>query len=185
MPLTSAADIKSWTARRPTASAPHSHALNLVRINPLLCGLRRSDRLSQRLHPPTRLEPQHGMDVQHESSVHGVFSPCRLQTRMSALVRLRSPTCFVAPSAYPRDIHASSEFTDSLTLDATRAWWAARRRRTRCLRRDLTGSFRLEPVTILAAVVESFSAPESGDGAGAVCGGSSGREPGRVQAPSA
>ena len=26
--LTSASDIKSWTARRPTASAPHSHALN-------------------------------------------------------------------------------------------------------------------------------------------------------------
>ena len=28
MPLTSASDIKSWTARRPTVSAPHSHALN-------------------------------------------------------------------------------------------------------------------------------------------------------------
>ena len=62
------------------------------------------------------------MDAPHESSVHGVFSPCRLQTRMSALVWLRSPTCFVAPSTYPRDIHASSEFTDSLTLDATHAW---------------------------------------------------------------
>ena len=35
---------------------------------------------------------------------------------------LPSPTCFMAPSAYPRDIHASSELTDSLTLDATRAW---------------------------------------------------------------
>ena len=93
-----------------------------MRINHLLCGLRRSDRLSQRLHPPARLEPQHGMDAPHESSVHGVFSPCRLQTRMSALVWLRSPTCFVAPSIYPRDIHASSEFTDSLELDATRAW---------------------------------------------------------------
>ncbi|KAK8817903.1 hypothetical protein WA577_005805 [Blastocystis sp. JDR] len=37
VPLTSASDIKSWTARSPTASAPHSHALNLVRINPFLC----------------------------------------------------------------------------------------------------------------------------------------------------
>ena len=180
MPLTSASDIKSWTARSPTASAPHFHALNR-----LLCGLRRSDRLSQRLHPPTRLEPQHGMDAPHESSVHGVFSPCRLQTRMSALACVATPTCFVAPSAYPRDIHASSELTDSLTLDATRAWWAARRRRTRCLRRDLTGSFRLEPATILAAVAESFPIPESGDGAGATCGGSSGRESGGEQAPSA
>ena len=117
VPLTSASDIKSWTARSPTASAPHFHALNR-----LLCGLRRSDRLSQRLHPPTRLEPQHGMDAPHESSVHRVVSPCRLQTRMSALVRLRSPTCFVALSPSPRDIHANSEFTDSLTLDATPAW---------------------------------------------------------------
>ena len=49
------------------------------------------------------------------------------------------------------------------------------RRRTRCLPRDLTGSFRLEPATILAAIVESFSTPESGDGAGAACGGGSGR----------
>ena len=31
MLLTSASDIKSWTARRPTASAPHSHALNRPR----------------------------------------------------------------------------------------------------------------------------------------------------------
>ena len=62
------------------------------------------------------------MDAPYENSVHGVFSPCRLQTRMSALAWLRSPTCFVAPSAYPRDIHASSELTDNLTLDATRAW---------------------------------------------------------------
>ena len=31
VPLTSASDIKSWTARRPTASAPHSHALNRPR----------------------------------------------------------------------------------------------------------------------------------------------------------
>ena len=81
VPLTSASDIKSWTARSPTASAPHSHALNR-----LLCGLRRSDRLSQRLHPPTRLGRQDGMDAPHESSVHRVFSPCRLQTRMSALI---------------------------------------------------------------------------------------------------
>ena len=28
VPLTSASDIKSWTARSPTASTPHSHALN-------------------------------------------------------------------------------------------------------------------------------------------------------------
>ena len=62
------------------------------------------------------------MDAPHESSVHRVFSPCRLQTRMSALVGLRTPTCFVTPSTYPRDIHASSELTDSLTLDATPAW---------------------------------------------------------------
>ena len=62
------------------------------------------------------------MDAPYENSVHGVFSPCRLHTRMSALAWLRSPTCFVAPSAYPRDIHASSELTDSLTLDATPAW---------------------------------------------------------------
>ena len=123
MPLTSASVIKSWTARSPTASAPHSHALNRPREHqPSSVCLHRSDRLSQRLHPPTRLGPQHGMDAPHESSVHGVFSPCRLQTRMSALVGLRSPTCFVAPSTYPRDIHASSELTDSLTLDATRAW---------------------------------------------------------------
>ena len=54
--------------------------------------------------------------------MHRVVSPCRLQTRMSALVGLRSPTCFVAPSTYPRDIHVSSELTDSLTLDATYAW---------------------------------------------------------------
>ena len=99
---------------------------------------------------------------------------CRRGCRHSR-VGLRSPPCFVAPSAYPRDIHASSELADGLTLDATPAWWAARRRRTRCLRRDLTGSFRLEPVTILAAIVESFSTPKSGDVAGAVCGGSSGR----------
>ena len=31
VPLTSASDIKSWTAIRPTASAPHSHALNRPR----------------------------------------------------------------------------------------------------------------------------------------------------------
>ena len=62
------------------------------------------------------------MDAPHENSVHRVFSPCRLQTRMSALVWLRSPTCFVTLSTYPRDIHASSELTDSLTLDATHAW---------------------------------------------------------------
>ena len=62
------------------------------------------------------------MDAQHESSVHGVFNSHRLQTRMSTLVWLRSPSCFVAPSTYPRDIHASSELTDSLTLDATPAW---------------------------------------------------------------
>ena len=61
MPLTSASDIKSWTARSPTASAPHSHALNR-----LLCGLHRSDRLSQRLYPPTRLEPQHGRTVREQ-----------------------------------------------------------------------------------------------------------------------
>ena len=46
----------------------------------------------------------------------------RLQTRMSALVWLRSPTCFVTLSTSPRDIHASSELTDSLALDATPAW---------------------------------------------------------------
>ena len=80
VPLTSASDIKSWTARGPTVSAPHSHALNR-----LLCGLHRSDRLSRRLHPPARLGPQHGMDAPHESSVHRVVSPCRLQTRMPAL----------------------------------------------------------------------------------------------------
>ena len=62
------------------------------------------------------------MGAPYESSVHRVFSPCRLQTRMSALVRLQSPTSFMAPSTYPRDIHASSEFTDSLPLDVTRAW---------------------------------------------------------------
>ena len=62
------------------------------------------------------------MDAPHESSVHRVVSPCRLQTRMSALVGLRTPTCFVTPSTYPRDIHASSELTDSMTLDATHAW---------------------------------------------------------------
>ena len=62
------------------------------------------------------------MGAPYESSVHRVFSPCRLRTRMSALVWLRSPTCFVTPFTYPRDIHANSEFTDSLTLDATRAW---------------------------------------------------------------
>ena len=62
------------------------------------------------------------MGAPYESSVHGVFSPCRLQTRMLALVGLRSPTCFVPPSAYPRDIHASRELTDGLTLDATPAW---------------------------------------------------------------
>ena len=62
------------------------------------------------------------MDAPYENSVHRVVRPCRLQTRMSALVGLRSPTCFVPPSAYPRDIHASSEFTDSLPLDATPAW---------------------------------------------------------------
>ena len=62
------------------------------------------------------------MDAPYESSVHGVFSPCRLHTRISALVRLRSPTCFMAPSTYPRGIHASSELTDSLPLDATHAW---------------------------------------------------------------
>ena len=123
MLLTSASDIKSWTARSPTASAPHSHALSRPREDqPSPVCLRRSDRLSQRLHPPTRLEPQHGMDAPYESSVHRVFSPCRLHTRMPALVWLRSPTCFVAPSTYPRDIHVSSEFTDSLTLDATHAW---------------------------------------------------------------
>ncbi|KAK8817954.1 hypothetical protein WA556_005775 [Blastocystis sp. ATCC 50177/Nand II] len=85
VPLTSSSDIKSWTARSPTASTPHSHALNRPREDPLLCGLRRSDRLSQRLHPPTRLGRQHGMGAPHESSVHRVFSPFRLQTRMSAL----------------------------------------------------------------------------------------------------
>ena len=57
-----------------------------------------------------------------EQRAQGGQSLQLLQTRMSALVRLRSPTCFMAPSAYPRDIHASSEFTDSLTLDATLAW---------------------------------------------------------------
>ena len=31
VPLTSASDIKSWSARSPTASAPHSHALNRPR----------------------------------------------------------------------------------------------------------------------------------------------------------
>ena len=31
MPLTSASDIKSWTARSPTASTPHSHTLNRPR----------------------------------------------------------------------------------------------------------------------------------------------------------
>ena len=62
------------------------------------------------------------MGAPHESSVHRVFSPFRLQTRMSSLVGLRTPTCFVTPSTYPRDIHASSELTDSLTLDATHAW---------------------------------------------------------------
>ena len=62
------------------------------------------------------------MDAPYESSVHRVFNSCRLRTRMSALVGLRSPTCFVAPSTYPRDIHVSSELTDSLTLDATLAW---------------------------------------------------------------
>ena len=86
VPLTSASDIKSWTARSPTASAPHSHALNRPREDqPSPVCLHRSDRLSQRLHPPTRLGRQHGMDAPYESSVHRVFSPCRLQTRISAL----------------------------------------------------------------------------------------------------
>ena len=44
MPLTSASDIKSWTARSPTASAPHSHALNRPR----------EDQLSPVWPPPVR-----------------------------------------------------------------------------------------------------------------------------------
>ena len=78
VPLTSASDIKSWTARSPTASAPHSHALNRPREDqPSPVCLHRSDRLSQRLHPPTRLGRQHGMDAPHENSVHRVFNSCR------------------------------------------------------------------------------------------------------------
>ena len=122
MLLTSASDIKSWTARSPTASAPHSHALNRPREDqPSPVCLHRSDRLSQRLHPPTRLGRQHGMDAPYESSVHRVFNAC-IRGYRHWRVRLRSPTCFVTPSTYPRDIHASSELTDSLTLDATPAW---------------------------------------------------------------
>ena len=44
VPLTSASDIKSWTARRPTASAPHSHALSRPR----------EDQLSPVWPPPVR-----------------------------------------------------------------------------------------------------------------------------------
>ena len=78
MPLTSASDIKSWTARSPTASAPHSHALNR-----LLCGLHRSDRLSQRLYPPTRLEPQHGV---HEPA-HRTRAACTECSAPAACIR--------------------------------------------------------------------------------------------------
>ena len=89
---------QSWTARSPTASAPHSHALNRPHEDqPSPVCLHRSDRLSQPLHPPTRLGPQHGMDAPHESSMHRVFSPCRLQTRMSALA------CVAALSLLLRD----------------------------------------------------------------------------------
>ena len=123
VPLTSASDIKSWTARSPTASTPHSHALNRPhedQPSPVWPPPVRSPLPAASSSNPSRTPAR--ADAPYESSVHRVFSPCRLRTRMSALVWLRSPICFVAPSAYPRDIHASSELTDSLTLDATPAW---------------------------------------------------------------
>ena len=178
VPLTSASDIKSWTARSPTASAPHSHALNRPREDqPSPVCLRRSDRLSQRLHPPARLGRQHGVhEPTHRTRAActgcSVPAACRRgyrhwRTTLSHLLR----GALHLPEGHPRQqrVHRQSDARcDPCVV-------SGRRRRTRCLRRDLTGSFRLEPATILAAVVESFSTPESGDGAGATYGGNSGR----------
>ena len=89
VPLTSASDIKSWTARSPTASAPHFHALNRPhedQPSPVWPPPVRSPLPPASSSNPSRTPARDARDdAPHESSVHRVFNSHRLQTRMSAL----------------------------------------------------------------------------------------------------
>ena len=118
--LTSASDIKSWTARRPTVSAPHSHALNRPhedQPSPVWPPPVRSPLPAASSSNPSRT-PARGAraGAPYENSVHRVFSSCRLHTRMSALACVATISHLLRgalhlPEGHPRQqrVHRQSD----------------------------------------------------------------------------
>ena len=81
VPLTSASDIKSWTARSRTTSAPHFHALNRPREDqpsPVWPPPVRSPLPAASSSNPSRTPARCARaGAPYENSVHRVFNSCR------------------------------------------------------------------------------------------------------------